>query len=113
LLLRRSSSVALSGKGHLEADALGIEEFIEGALPRQYGAAGAQRLDPLYRSRGVKVIDQHAEVIDLGRLSRRRVIENDPGFAGQENRLRGGRTALRLDRISKQLPVEFCRSRAI
>jgi hypothetical protein len=34
LLLGRSSPVGLSGKGHLEADALGIEEFIESALPR-------------------------------------------------------------------------------
>ena len=34
LLLGRSSPGGLSWKGHLEADALGIEEFIESALPR-------------------------------------------------------------------------------
>ena len=34
LLLGRTSPVALSGNGHLEADSLGIEEFIESALPR-------------------------------------------------------------------------------
>src|SRR5882672_10492754 len=34
LLLGRSSPVGLSRKGHLEADSLGIEEFIESALAR-------------------------------------------------------------------------------
>jgi hypothetical protein len=34
LFLRRSSPVGLSRKGHLEADAFGIEEFIESALTR-------------------------------------------------------------------------------
>ena len=75
-------------KGHLEPDSLWIEEFIESALPRYYGGGSAERLSPFYRGGGVKVIDQHAEVIDLGRLSCRRVIENDPSLAGQENRLR-------------------------
>src|SRR5689334_17841857 len=52
-------------------------------------------------------------MIDLRRLSRRGVVENDPGLARQENRLRGGRTALRFHRLAEQFPVEFGRSRTI
>ena len=52
LLLGRSSPVGLSRKGHLEADALGIEEFIESALPRYYGAAWHRATGPFLPRQG-------------------------------------------------------------
>src|SRR5690348_666250 len=103
-LLKRT--VSLSRNGHLHPDALRIVELIQRSLFRQFGF----RAEPLYYlqgSGGIELVNQSAEMIDLGRFVRLRIVNSNPGLPSQEERLRIARRI--IDRSSEEFPVKFDR----
>ena len=87
LFLRGGSVIGLSRKSHLKTDAIGIEKFIQSSL-RRHLRIGAETLDDFEGCGGVEIVNQSAEVVDLGRLGGRGVVEQDSGLASLEGWLR-------------------------